>query len=400
MIYRFITILYWNLYRKGAKKRMKRLLIFSASTGEGHNQAAISLEELFSASEYKVMKLDGLRETSKILDYFITDGYKMLINNFPRAYSRLYRISDTKTGGYGVVNIITKLIQQRMYQLIKEYNPDLIITTHAFLVNVIGKLKEKERIDIPLMSVVTDFKVHQTYIHKWVDAYITGSRYTKFSIVKKQIPKEKIFCFGIPIKEEFMLYPFDQRKKKERIFTILLMGGSTGFKPMEKVLKELVNSENKLKIIVVCGRDNELKKSIDKKYREGFNNKKIIVYGFTKNISELMDKSDVIITKPGGLTVSESIAKNIPMIIPYTLPGQEEENAEFLVQSRAAIRTEKIENITNTIDGLVDNPYLLKNMRQRMKELSEIYSMESIVELADKLILKKEYGGKKKQGIS
>lgn len=379
---------------------MKKLLIFSASTGEGHNQAAISLEELFSASEYKVIKLDGLKETCKILDYFITDGYKTLINNFPGAYRKLYHISDTKTLGHGVASIIAKLIEEKIYDIIKEYNPNLIITTHAFLVNVIGKLKEEERIDIPLISVVTDFKVHQTYIHKDVDAYITGSYYTKFTIVKKEVPKEKIFCYGIPIREEFTIYPLEKRKREEEIFTILLMGGSVGCKSMEKVLKRLVNSENRLKVIVVCGKNKELKKGIEEEYREKFNNKEIIVYGFTTNIAELMDKSDVIITKPGGLTVSEAIAKNIPMVIPYTLPGQEEENAEFLVRSRVAIRTKKIENITDTIDDLVDKPYVLKKMRQRMKKLSKVYSMKGIVELANKLVLQNEYECKEKKGIS
>ncbi|QZY56389.1 MGDG synthase family glycosyltransferase [Crassaminicella profunda] len=367
---------------------MKKLLIFTASTGGGHNQAAGSLEELFEANGYDVVILDALKEANKVINCIITDGYELLVKRLPKAYRELYRKSDGKKINLGMVHVITKLMEEKIYHLIQENQPDIIIATHPFVVNIIGELKRKGKISIPFMSIVTDYKAHQTYIHEKVDAYITGSDYTKIGMIKKGVKEERIFPYGIPIRKEFFICSIDKKKNKEDIFTLLLMGGSMGLKAMEKVLKNIMSSNNKIKIITVCGNNKKLKKKIEKKYQGKFKNKEVFVYGFTKNIPELMEISDVIITKPGGLTVSEAIVKNIPMIIPYVIPGQEEENADFLVQSGVALRAKKIKHIADTIDGLIEKPQELTNMKRKLKDLSKMYDRGSIVQLADELIRK------------
>lgn len=365
---------------------MKKLLIFTVSTGGGHNQAASSLEQEFTQHDYQVVKLDALKETNKILDALITDGYKILANNFPNTFGELYKLSNKKKVNYSITNLITSIIQDKIYQLVITNQPDLIIATHPFIVDVIGGLKEKEELIIPFISVVTDFQVHQTYIHDHVDAYITGSYHTKLSIINRGVPQEKIYTYGIPIRKEFFIHPL-REKKSEDDFTILLMGGSMGVKSMDKVLNNLIKSPHPLKIFAICGNNQILKNKIESKYKNKFVGKDIDIYGFTKNIPQLMDAADIIITKPGGLTVSESIAKNLPIIIPYLIPGQEEENAKFLVKSNLAIKTDKIKNITQVVDQLIEDPEHLQQMREKMSELSKIHSTENIVKLADKLIL-------------
>ncbi|MCY6483039.1 glycosyltransferase [Clostridium aestuarii] len=370
---------------------MKKVMIFTASTGGGHNQAAASLEEELKLNGYTVVKLDALKETNKTLESLIIDVHKILANNFPEIYGELYKLSNRKKLNFGLTSIITAIIQNKMYELIQENDPDLIIATHPFIVNVVGRLKKKRKINIPFISVVTDYKAHQTYINKNVDAYITGSYYTKLNMMENGVSKDRIFHYGIPIRREFFTHSISKSRNKESDFTILLMSGSWGTRSMEDILEKLVNSKNKLKIIAVCGQDKTLKKRIEEQCVGKFGDKEIVVYGFTENIPQLMDMSDVIITKPGGLTVSESIAKNIPMIIPYMIPGQEEENAEFLVESGVAIKTEEISDITEVVDKLISNPYLLEKMIRNMKEMSKNYSMERIVQLADRLILEKNY---------
>ncbi|MCT4592859.1 MAG: hypothetical protein N4A57_01085 [Anaeromicrobium sp.] len=364
---------------------MKKLLIFTASTGGGHNEAATSLEELFENNGYDVVKLDALKETNKVMNSIVTEGYELLLKIFPKAYSELYKKSNGKIISSRMVSIITKLMEDKIYNLIKEHKPDLIIATHPFVVNIIGELKRK--ISIPFISIVTDYKAHQTYIHKNVDAYITGSYYTKVHMMKKGIEKQKIFHYGIPIRKEFFLCSIDKKRNKEDVFTLLLMGGSMGLKAMEKVLENIMTSKNRMKIIVVCGNNKKLKNKLEKKYEGELNNKEMSIYGFTKNIPQLMDISDVIITKPGGLTVSESIAKNIPMIIPYVIPGQEEENSDFLIESGVALRTKKINHMVKVIDSLIQKPEELGNMKKKLKNLSKPYSRDAIVQLVNKLIV-------------
>ncbi|RKD22355.1 processive 1,2-diacylglycerol beta-glucosyltransferase [Caminicella sporogenes DSM 14501] len=373
---------------------MRKILIFTASTGGGHNQAAASLEELLKSNGYSVVKLDALKETNKLLDSFISDGYRILVKKFPKTYRELYKLSDRRKVNFKITRIITKFLRNKIYQIIQKHNPEVIIATHPFLVNVIGELKEEGKICIPFISVVTDYKIHQTYVHSSVDAYITGSYYTKLSMMERGIPKEKIYHYGIPIRKEFFVSSIDKKKNKKDDFTILLMCGSIGLKAMEKVLKRLVKSKNRIKIIAVCGNDVDLRIRIEQKYMDKYEDKEIIVYGFTNKIPELMDISDIIISKPGGLTVSESIAKNIPMVIPYVIPGQEEENADFLVHTGAGIRVKKIKEITDVIDNLIENPSLLREMKKNIKKLSKTYSMESIVEIVNKLIEENKYNTK------
>lgn len=365
---------------------MKRVLIFTASTGGGHNEAASSLQELFLINGYEVVKLDAFKETNKVLNSLITEGYEILIRSFSSVYRELYRLTYKEKVNSKVVGIITQVVVKKMIKLIKKHEPDLIITTHPFMVNVIGELKRTKKINVPFISIVTDYIAHQSYINDYVDSYITGSYYTKQSIIKRGIPKEKIHHYGIPIRKDFFVSSCNSSIKRHKEFTILLMGGSIGITNMENVMRNLIRCENKIKIIAVCGKNENLKKRIENEYLAESKNKKVIVFGFTKNVPELMDISDVIVTKPGGLTVSESIVKNLPIIIPYVYPGQEEENADFLVQSGAAIKIDDMKSIKGIIDDFVENPQTIIKMKRNLKILSNTYSLESIVQLAEILI--------------
>jgi processive 1,2-diacylglycerol beta-glucosyltransferase len=370
---------------------MNKILIFTASTGGGHNQVALSLKNEFQARGYEVIKLDILKETSKVLDVLIADGYRVLANNLPRMYGGLYKISDRISINKPITSLFTKIASKRIFELIQENRPSLIIGTHPFIVNVVGGLKEKGKIKIPFISVVTDFQAHQTYVHEYVDAYITGSYYTGRSLINRGISKDRIYSYGIPIRREFLQNTSGRIGKKDKYFTILLMGGSMGVKSMRRVLKYLICNRYPLRIIAICGNNDSMRKTIERRYKDRFPDKKIVVYGYTNKIPELMDISDVIITKPGGLTSSEAIAKNIPMIIPYFIPGQEEENAEFLVNAGAAIKIDEIKEINSKIEELIDNPSKLQEMKENMKKMSNNYSIDNIVKLANRLIEQYRY---------
>ncbi|HHY91503.1 MAG TPA: glycosyltransferase [Clostridiales bacterium] len=365
---------------------MKRILIFTVSTGAGHNQVARALENEFMVCGYDVVKLDVLKETSKFLDILISDGYRLLATNLPKMYGKLYKITDRKKLNSGFTKLFARIHRNKIHRLIQNYNPDLIIGTHPFIVTLVADLKKRGIIHVPFISIVTDYQAHQTYISRYVDAYITGSYYTSQSLQEKGVHEEKIYTYGIPIRREFLGKQKEMHKKTEYL-TILLMGGSMGVKSIRRTLENLVLNRHSLRIIVICGNNEILKQELKSRYKNTSNEKKkISIYGFTRHISRLMDISDIIITKPGGLTVSEAIAKNVPMIIPYLIPGQEEENADFLVKSNVAIRVNDIKKINEVIDYLIENPKVIKQMKNNMRKLASTYSLENIIGLADKLI--------------
>lgn len=364
---------------------MKKVVIFTGSTGGGHNQAAKSLSSKFQLYGYDVTVVDILKVTNKVMERLFADGYEILSCNLPVVYRGLYNYSDRQTINVRLTKYIYRIFKRKIYRIIREINPDLIVGTHPFIVNIISNLKQRKRLYVPFISVVTDFKAHCTYFNKYVDAYITGSRYTNLGMINKGIPEEKLYCYGIPIRQEFLLNENNYDNIRNDEFTVLLMGGSMGIKAIEKVLKGLVNCKNRLKIIVVCGNNKSLMNRIKSEYKD---NKDILVYGFTDDIPKLMGNSDILISKPGGLTVSEAIAKRLPILIPYMLPGQEEDNAEFLSDSGIAMVIKDIDKIDKVVDNLVDKPEILENMMMKMEGIACHYSVDNIVKLGERLIKK------------
>lgn len=369
---------------------MKTVLILTASTGGGHNQAAFALEKAFNCRGYHVQVVDFIKLNNKVMEMFFLDGYKLLYSKLPTVYRGLYIISNHLGSRMKLLKYATKVFEKNVYKLLMNTKPHLVIGTHPFIVEVICMMKETRKIDLPFISVITDFKAHNIYINKNVDAYITGSRYTSVQMMHKGIEKDKIFDYGIPLKQEFFLTK-KITNNHYKVFTILLMGGSMGYKRIEKVLKELTKSHYKLRIFVICGNNQSLMYKIQTKYKDRYPNKEIVVYGFTEDIPSLMETSDILISKPGGLTTSEAIAKQLPLMIPYMLPGQEEENAEFLVKSGAAIMVDHINAIHEEIDRLIRCPKTLMNMRRNMKRLSRTYSLDGIIKLSESLMERYDY---------
>lgn len=364
---------------------MKKVLIFTASTGGGHNEAAFCLENEFIKHGYLVQRVDAFLEVNKAFDTILINSHKVLVSKFPKLYGNLYDMSNSEKSSKLIINPLLMISKEKIYNIIAEERPDLIISTHVLLVNIIGHLKEKRLIDIPFVSVVTDYEAHGTYIDKNVDAYIAGCEYTSETLIKQGVPKEKVFSYGIPIKKEFV-GRLSSVSTVPRPFQILMMAGSLGLKGMRETLDHLIHIDGSYNITVVCGQNKRLKNSIERKYSELIRSKKIILYGFTNNIPFIMENSDIIITKPGGLTISEAIAKNLPMIVPFYIPGQEKENLDFLLKNGLAIYVSKMDSIKDLIESIMRNPDVLDNIKDRMRNFNHESCLDNVICLSEELI--------------
>ncbi|TCT14686.1 processive 1,2-diacylglycerol beta-glucosyltransferase [Natranaerovirga pectinivora] len=362
---------------------MKKVLIFTVSAGHGHNSAANSLKKELEAQAYEVLTIEPTKEISKSLDTIISDGYKVLATKLPKMYGTLYKISNYQVLNNRLTKLCIRTLEEKIYNIILEHKPRLIICTHPMFVNVISNIKDEKGIEVPFISVVTDYQAHKSYVNKNVDAYIAGSIYTKDSLIKKGVDGNRVYAYGIPVRREFHTKKEKNESKSE--FTILLMGGSMGVNAIKKSLKNLLKVDYPLRMIVICGNNETLKKSLENKYGSGLGNKIIEIIGFTSNVPEYMDISDVIISKPGGLTVSESLIKNIPMIIPYYIPGQEKENTDVLVNAGVAKKSE-VKELSQIITELIENPVMLQKMKQNILEITKTHSLDSTVDLAVNLM--------------
>lgn len=365
---------------------MKKVVIFTASTGGGHNIAANSIREHYSNEGYEAQTMDAFKETSRFLDRIIAKGYERIVHISPKTYGRMYRAANNETLSHYIMWVITEVMEDDIEKILNEKNPDLIVVTHPLVTNVLATLKSEGLFHKPIISIVTDYRIHRAYIHDQVDAYVVGSEYTKQTMIERGVEPHRIHSFGIPVRKSFLDRPAIREKNYEVDLTILLMAGSMGSSQIEKAFQSLLTSWHKLRIIAVCGNNEKIRLKMERMAQECCEHQSVEVLGFADNIPALMDQADVIITKPGGLTTTEAILKNIPMIIPYYIPGQEEENADFFVETGMAIKVEKIKDLASVVDYLVHNKDILDTMANNMSELARDRSIDKIISLSNELI--------------
>lgn len=363
---------------------MKKILILTASTGGGHNQVAKTLEHIL-ADTGEVRRVDFLKEESKIMEMIVAEGYDVLATKFPDLYGRLYRFSNKDRKQTRLNEIMKRMVHRRVREIIKEYEPDVVIGCHTFAISIISSLKKRGYYDKKFISIITDFDVHFSYVNEEVDYYITGSDFTGLSLQEKGIPAEKIHCLGIPISPVF--YKQQSKPSDESPFTILVMGGSMGVDYMEETIEALFLIKEAVRFIIVCGNNHHLEEKLHKRLNNNPLENSVEVHGFVNNIQEFMDASDLIVTKPGGLTATEAIVKNLPMVVPYYIPGQEEENLDYLTLANMAIAVRDIKKISYTISFLINNKERLRQMHESMTYVSKNYSLEALKKVIEEAIV-------------
>jgi processive 1,2-diacylglycerol beta-glucosyltransferase len=318
------------------------VLFLTVSTGRGHEKAAQAvkeiIEEFYPGS--RTLIVDALRYTSPIADKIIIGSYLNTIRNTPSIYRKLYKMSEMGDNFYSLNKKFNKLLSGRLLNLIKEFNPSVIVTTHPFSLQMLSELKKKTDFNIPVLAIVTDYVFHSFWLHELVDAYIVAHENLKNDMVKWGISESRIFPYGIPVQQKF-LEKKDKKEVRKQLglddkLTALIMGGSLGFGEIDTAFSNLLKCRRDLQIIVVTGENIGLLKKLSNYSANACKNVKIL--GYTDMVPELMDVSDFLLTKPGGLTISEALVKGIPIYIISPIPGAEEGNADFLLQNGAAVR--------------------------------------------------------------
>lgn len=399
-----------------------RVLILSATTGGGHMRAANALKEyILSKNPNSVIKIsDTIQYISPMLNKAVTEGYVYMATKTPKMYGSVYKASDKDTALNKTVEIATNQLRKRLLPLIENFNPDIVITTHSFATEIVTALKTQGEINLPIISIITDFAVHKTYISDGVDAYILSSREMVNDMVERGVDRVKLYPYGIPVKSEF----FNEINRKEvleregldpSLPTILIMAGSFGVTDILKIYHKIVKSPCDFQIVVITGKNEKLYETFDrylskitlnntlieekyektktttlKKSRHVKLSKPTKLLYYTDKVERYMRISDMIVTKPGGLTVSEAIVTCLPMCIFKAIPGQEEQNADFLVSKNMAVRLEKNNICTKTITELLTDRDKLKDMRNAINQFSKGNSAENIYLLMLELL--KKYG--------
>ena len=373
-----------------------RVLFFSAATGGGHIKAAKALSEYIRSvdTSANVLNVDTLRYANPIIDKIIVGTYINTLKTTPKIYGKLYDITDEGDmlgdNLNELSNGINKLFSFRIKRLLREFLPDVIVCTHPFALHMAMSARKKLEFKVPIIAVVTDYAVHPLWVKGDADAYVIPHEFILNDAINKGIERDKIYPYGIPIGNEFLEYVdrsliLDKFKLRDET-TLLIMGGSLGFGEIENIFVKLVGANRSLQIVVVTGMNSKLKLQLEKYMRDINTRKNIVILGYVDDINSLMEVANCVITKPGGLTVAEALAKNVPICVISPIPGQEEKNATFLINSGVAARLKEHDDVDDFLCQVIDNQVRYSSMKRIASMLAKPNACEDIYNLIKRII--------------
>lgn len=371
-----------------------KALILSISTGQGHHATGEAVQNVFESKGVKCRTIDAYEYIEPRLSKLVSKGYSVSTSHVPKVAARAYDLAVKKnkpSKRMSVTKATTTVMAWDLKKFIQLYDPSIIVCTHVLSSMLVSTMKTKEWTDALTVGVVTDFTVHPM----WQDAaeldyFVIPNELLEFQMRKKGISAEKLLPFGIPIKPEFSERGDRKEARRKLVLdenmpTVLLMSGSMGYGKMDKSIERLDKMDIDFQTIAVCGNNKEMAKKIkNKKLRKRFD-----VYGYVNHIDIMMDASDCVITKPGGITSSEALAKGLPMIMTNPIPGHEMRNAEFMLNNGIALYATKSFPLDEAIFSLFRNPERLDDIRATI----DIYGKRNSTEnLCDFLIEKYNIG--------
>lgn len=371
---------------------MKKILIFYASFGGGHLSAAKAIENYLieNFTDVNVELIDCMKYVNKTIEKISTTAYKEMAKKAPWIWGKIY--NDAQKGPIAHISSKANSVMAiKLLKLLREKNPEIIISTHPFGSQMCTYLKRKGKISAKIATILTDFKSH--------DQWLIGADYTDFffvsnsdmqkQLMKKNIDESKIIISGIPVKKEFstnydkskILNELNFSKDKK---TILFFGGGEfglGKKTTLDIFSYLATKFPNIQIIAISGKNQNMKKSFEEISKKTNRENDIKIFEFSNKISEYMNIAHLVITKPGGLTTSEALVSHLPMVIINPIPGQEEENAEFLENKKVAKWLRKDDDINFILDILLNDDTVINNLKENTYSLAKPNATKNICDI-------------------
>lgn len=364
----------------------KNILVVTASMGYGHNKAANAVAEAIKR-KYPVNKINVIDFMSTETAYFnslVKDIYLKMLDHTPSVYEFFYKFTSDSTKGSTIQSVFAHAMKKDMRELIKKYEADMVICTHPFPCAAASYLKQTGEINIPLITVMTDFCVHQFWLYKNIDIYFTANDLLKKEMVNQGLLEERIFVTGIPVGYNFrvdynrddLLAKFKLEKDKP---VALIMGGGLGLGGVKNALCQLERLKKDIQILVITGANVALWSEMNEYAQHSKH--KIFVWGYSHNIQEFMSVATFLISKPGALTISEALTRELPMILHDPIPGPEVDNAKFVSDNGAAIWVKHQDTLDAVVREVLSDATILPKLRNNAKVLKKPYASDNIADV-------------------
>ncbi|MFH1305678.1 MAG: glycosyltransferase [Candidatus Omnitrophota bacterium] len=370
--------------------KKKKIIVLYSTGGMGHKKAAMAVFKAFkdkTDADIDVEIINVLDFASSIYKFLYLKLYVFLMSRGKLLWGALYYFSNIP-----FVDTLTRSVRGRIDSMglpklvptLVEKNPDAIVATHFMLPSVAGILKKHKNFRSKLFTLVTDYGPHSFWLSRYIDRFFVGSTSVKQEMIKRDVPEDKIDVTGLPVGEEFRRkydiaglrekYGLEEGKK-----TIFLISGGFGVGPIGKILLSLNKCRAEIQVITVCGHNEKVYENIrllEKKLKY-----KVVLFGFTDKVAELMSASDLMITKAGGISVTEALNTDLPMVMFASMPGQETWNEDFLLRNGAAVKAGKISDIPVVADKILLSPGSRRVFARNIEHIRKPRAADDIVDI-------------------
>lgn len=366
----------------------KKILFLSVSAGAGHMRAAEALRAYAGAADGSVeaVHLDVMDFVTSTFRKLYTDFYIKLVNKAPTLWGYLYHLTNEAQSDSSMEKLRRGLERLNTRPLLKEiaqFKPDAIVCTHFLPAELLSRLIRKQGFSCPVWVQVTDFDLHRMWVHESMAGYFAANEEVAFRMRAQGVAADHIHVTGIPIMPAFAAaleraecareYGLDPAKP-----TILLMGGGAGLGSLDTIAARLLALEGSFQLIVMAGKNAQALSALQNLQQQYPG--RLVPQGFTDKVERLMACSDLVITKPGGLTTSECLAMGLPMIVNAPIPGQEERNADYLLEEGVALKAFDAVTLEYRVRYLLEHPEKLADMRAKAKALGRPLAAQQVLD--------------------
>lgn len=366
--------------RKGAHLSMK-VMILSVTAGFGHHATAKAVGDELETRGAEVRTLDVYEYINRAVKGTIDKGYLFSSKHTKELYRLVYALAENHGNSYfatpiSIINVVNALGAGKFARIVTDFNPDVLVCTHIFAAQLINEIKKRGLLTTTTIGIITDYTIHPYWEDvPYIDYVVTASELLHHRSLKRGIESNRLLHFGIPIHPKFN-HVIDRAEACRQLNidpdcpTILMMGGSMGYSNNKKLIQSLSTTGMDFQLLVVCGNNKRQHRDLSHTLETYNGPCTVLPYGFVNNVEVMMSAADCIITKPGGLTVSEALAKNLPMILVNPIPGHEERNVEFLMNNGMAMLVTKTFPVDEAVYHLFKNPARLQSMRETMHAIA------------------------------
>ncbi len=356
--------------------RPRRVLILSVKAGAGHLRAAQAIEQALHEehSDVEVTHYDALAYTNKAFRKGFTAAYETLAKELPSVWGFVYeRLEETsaRSRTKKFAQLFDNLNARPLWKAVKEADPDAIICTHYMPAEVVSAKRRKDKLRAPVSLTLTDYDIHSMWIQPGTDRYFVATEEMAYALRANGVDDAELSVVGIPILPVFAAAYPPKEEMRRRLglrpdaTTVLVSAGGFGLGQIHKTVAGLADSFPQAQFVAIAGRSEALHKKLASAAEE--HPDQIVPFGFVDNMHELMAASDLAVTKCGGLTSSECLAMGLPLVIVRPIPGQEERNADFLLESGAAVRAHSNAHAVFKVEELLGHPDRIEVMAERSR---------------------------------